>query len=174
LITAATIHFVPLILSVLLDISSLLMTYGRYKRTRQIVQIVRRHPAVTVQQQQIADALPDVGDKEIDGRDTDNRDTDETKPADLDTLILILRSELADLRPHDQAAATPLAEPLTDRELDVLHLMAQGLSNPEIAGVLVISVGTVKAHTNRIYSKLQAGNRVAAVEQARLYGLLNR
>jgi ATP/maltotriose-dependent transcriptional regulator MalT len=56
---------------------------------------------------------------------------------------------------------------LTPRELEVLQLIAEGLSNPAIADRLTISVGTVKAHTANIYSKLGVNNRVQALARAR-------
>lgn len=70
------------------------------------------------------------------------------------------------LRPRQ----TPL-EPLSDREREVLVLLAQGASNKEIADQLVISEGTVKNHVSNILGKLQAENRTQAAEIARKYGL---
>ena len=64
------------------------------------------------------------------------------------------------------------SDDLTPREIEVLRLMAAGLSNPAIAGKLTIAVGTVKAHTGRIYSKLGANNRVQALARARELHLL--
>jgi ATP/maltotriose-dependent transcriptional regulator MalT len=61
---------------------------------------------------------------------------------------------------------------LTPRELEVLRVIAEGLSNPSIAERLVISVGTVKSHTGRIYSKLGVNNRVQALARARELQLL--
>ncbi len=61
----------------------------------------------------------------------------------------------------------PLPEPLSIRELEVLHLVAAGYSNPEIARELVVSVGTVKTHTSHIYGKLNARNRAEAVKRAK-------
>ncbi|MCK5644981.1 MAG: response regulator transcription factor [Gammaproteobacteria bacterium] len=58
-------------------------------------------------------------------------------------------------------------------ELDVLHLIGQGLSNPAIAKQLFIAVGTVKAHTSHIYGKLGVTNRVEAVIKAQELLLLN-
>ncbi len=73
-----------------------------------------------------------------------------------------------------QAAATQvqLDEPLTQREMEVLSLLAQRLSNKEIAAKLVISPRTVKRHTLNIYHKLAVNRRQAAVEKASALGIL--
>jgi LuxR family maltose regulon positive regulatory protein len=65
-----------------------------------------------------------------------------------------------------------LPSPLSERELEVLHLLAQGVSNQEIAQQLVITVGTVKSHVNHILEKLDARNRTEAVARARNLHLL--
>ena len=65
-----------------------------------------------------------------------------------------------------------LIEPLSERELEVLRLLATGLSNKEIAQTLFIAVGTVKQHLKSIYGKLQAHNRTEAASRARDLGLL--
>jgi ATP/maltotriose-dependent transcriptional regulator MalT len=64
-------------------------------------------------------------------------------------------------------------EPLSERELEVLRLLAAGLSNAEVAHELVIAAGTVKTHTASIYSKLDVNNRTRAVARARDLGLLD-
>ena len=69
----------------------------------------------------------------------------------------------------DQSA---LIEPLTEREIDVLKLITEGLSNPEIAEKLVLSVGTVKTHVKHIYSKLNVDDRVKAASKARELGII--
>ncbi|RPJ21330.1 MAG: helix-turn-helix transcriptional regulator, partial [Chloroflexi bacterium] len=63
---------------------------------------------------------------------------------------------------------------LTSRELEVLRLVADGLSNPAIAERLTISVGTVKAHTASIYHKLGTNNRVQALSRARELHILEK
>jgi len=66
-----------------------------------------------------------------------------------------------------------LVEPITRRELDVLRLMAEGLSNAEIARRLYLTLNTLKAHTNSIYGKLDVHSRLQAVNRARQLGLLD-
>ena len=61
----------------------------------------------------------------------------------------------------------PLVEPLSDRELEVLDLLANGLSNKQIAKTLVISVETVKKHLKNIYGKLGVHSRTEAVARGR-------
>jgi LuxR family maltose regulon positive regulatory protein len=68
--------------------------------------------------------------------------------------------------PTSLGAATSLVEPLSERELEVLRLMAAGLSNHEIADKLVIGVGTVKSHVHSILGKLDARDRTQAVIKA--------
>jgi LuxR family maltose regulon positive regulatory protein len=65
-----------------------------------------------------------------------------------------------------------LVESLSERELDVLQLIATGRSNKEIAVILVIALSTVKSHINNLYGKLGATNRVQAIAIARNNGLL--
>jgi len=65
-----------------------------------------------------------------------------------------------------------LVEPLSQREMEVLHLLALGMTNREIAQQLFVAAGTVKAHTASIYRKLDVANRTAAVARARQLGIL--
>ena len=63
-------------------------------------------------------------------------------------------------------------EPLSERETEVLGLIAEGLTNPEISSRLYVSINTVKAHTRNIYSKMGVNNRTHAVAKARTLGIL--
>ena len=76
--------------------------------------------------------------------------------------------------PPGRAAAAPpgLAEPLTDRELDVLRLIAAGKSNQRIAHDLFVALDTVKTHVTHILGKLGAANRTEAAARARQLGLI--
>ncbi len=68
---------------------------------------------------------------------------------------------------------TGLIEPLSEREIEVLQLIAEGLTNQEISSRLYLSLNTVKAHTRTIYSKLGVNNRTQAVAKARALGILS-
>ena len=72
-----------------------------------------------------------------------------------------------------QTTVQSLLEPLSERELQVLQLLAQGRSNQQIAQELVIALDTVKRHVSHIFSKLGVTNRVQAVKQAREHALLD-
>ncbi|MGE5139715.1 MAG: LuxR C-terminal-related transcriptional regulator [Rudaea sp.] len=73
---------------------------------------------------------------------------------------------------HASTATPPLVEPLSERELEVLRLLAEGCSNQQIASQLVLALGTVKAHLNNIYGKLEVRTRTEATARARELGLL--
>ena len=66
----------------------------------------------------------------------------------------------------------PLLDPLSQRELEVLQLLAGGASNQEIATALVVTPGTVKLHVSHILSKLGVKSRTRAILRARDLGLL--
>ena len=75
--------------------------------------------------------------------------------------------------PQEKASlAGNLVEPLSQRELEVLHLVALGRTNQEIARQLIVAPGTVKAHTASIYRKLDVATRTEAVARARQLGIL--
>jgi len=80
----------------------------------------------------------------------------------------------AAVRPEDNAGNKALIEPLSERELDVLRLLATDLAGPEIARELVVSLSTVRSHTKAIYAKLGANNRRSAVTRAEELDLLSR
>jgi two-component system, NarL family, response regulator YdfI len=87
-------------------------------------------------------------------------------------LVVTTRASLAEVLPEAQPVAEELAEPLSDRELEVLDLLAEGLSNKLIAHRLGISEHTVKTHVASIFAKLGASSRTEAVSQAIRRGLV--
>jgi len=97
-------------------------------------------------------------------------------PAFVDALIIAFGTDLQGAReaaPERPDAHPPsLIEPLSDREMEVLRLVASGLSNGEIAGRLIITVGTVKTHVHNICGKLAVRSRTQAIARARELVLL--
>ena len=72
----------------------------------------------------------------------------------------------------EKVASAGIVEPLSEREVEVLRLVAAGLSNREIADKLYLSPGTIKTHVHNICGKLGASNRTQAVGFARDSGLI--
>jgi DNA-binding CsgD family transcriptional regulator/pimeloyl-ACP methyl ester carboxylesterase len=129
------------------------------------------HPAITVSQS-LAAGIPHAQLVVLEGRSI------VPYVGDMDAPLHALEEILGEgtrNRPSTQPArrpAQPLIEPLSERELEVLELMAAGLSNQEIAEKLFITVGTVKTHVNAIFGKLDAHSRTRAVARARALNLL--
>ena len=84
------------------------------------------------------------------------------------------QTEDRELSPSSLVLRAPSAfvEPLSEREVEVLQLIAEGLSNREIASRLYLSLNTVKAHTRNIYGKIDVHSRTQAVARAQELGLL--
>lgn len=176
------ISFVPMTLAVLREVGQLLLEHNQLAFARSIFATVALHPATPQDVRVLVSA------------------TDAT-PAELAVLVAQVQRELAALSVTlanqatsvaptqsgtavDQAqirhadvaihhANQRLVEPLTPRELEVLHLLVDGLTNQAIAERLTVVVGTVKTHTNNIYSKLNVRNRVEAINAARAMGLVD-
>jgi LuxR family transcriptional regulator, maltose regulon positive regulatory protein len=74
--------------------------------------------------------------------------------------------------PEGDRDGEPLIEPLSQRELKVLQLIAQGLSNREIGERLFLALSTVKGYNQKIFDKLQVQSRTEAIVRARELGLL--
>jgi LuxR family maltose regulon positive regulatory protein len=74
--------------------------------------------------------------------------------------------------PREARVSSALVEPLSERELQVLQLTAEGLTNQEVTSRLFLSLNTVKAHTRNIYGRLGVRSRTQAVARARALGIL--
>ena len=81
-------------------------------------------------------------------------------------------AEFARLAEHPPLAGDKLAEPLTEREVEILRRVAQGDTNKDIAASLFLAEGTVKNHVTSILGKLGVSSRLQAVNRARELGLI--
>jgi ATP/maltotriose-dependent transcriptional regulator MalT len=142
--------------------------------------LTTRHPAsertTRDRAAQVLARFRSVAEFDLQGTATphEQEDTPATLAANLLTTLALEPGEGdpasgAQLLPPDQAV---LIEPLSPRELEVLRLLAQGLSNPQIAETLIVSVGTIKTHTHNIFGKLGAANRTQAVRRAQALHLV--
>src|SRR5215210_6720196 len=97
-------------------------------------------------------------------------------PKYVDTLLATLRQHAEDPRLPTETSISKdvqlLSEPLSERELEVLRLIASGLSNREIAQELFVTPGTTKRHVHNIYRKLEVRSRTQAIARARDLGLI--
>lgn len=85
----------------------------------------------------------------------------------IENVEAMIQAQLGDVTPKGF-----LIEQLSERELEVLYLMAEGCSNAEIAEELIVALGTVKAHSSSIYRKLDVRSRTEAVVKARNLGIV--
>jgi LuxR family maltose regulon positive regulatory protein len=90
----------------------------------------------------------------------------------LQHLLAAMSSRAAPLVSREALLRQESLEPLTDRELQILHLLDKDLTNKEIARELVVTTGTVKVHISNVYRKLSVNNRRAAVSLAKALGYM--
>lgn len=88
--------------------------------------------------------------------------------ADIAAAVRMVGLGMSVFRPHE----SPQGPPLSDREREVLELIARGSTNREIAAALFLSPHTIKEHTSSLYRKLSARNRAEAVQKAQRLGLI--
>jgi LuxR family maltose regulon positive regulatory protein len=98
--------------------------------------------------------------------------TEFAPPEELAAYVADLRTVLAAGEGVQAPQLQALVEPLSDREIEVLQLLAQGLTYQEAAERLIVSVNTVRFHVKSIYGKLGVDNRTAALETARKLSVL--
>ncbi len=93
-------------------------------------------------------------------------------PGYVATLLSAFGRQQASTLPPPSVRPSPLAEPLTEREREVLRLLLEGASNREIARRLMLSVNTVKRHVYNLCGKLGVQSRTQAIARARALNLL--
>jgi len=93
---------------------------------------------------------------------------------DVDTVVDLLKTDIRQIETFtpQRAASERASDLLTERELEIMQLIAEGNTNQQIAEQLVFAVGTVKWYVSQIFSKLHVANRTQAIARARELKLL--
>ncbi|KTR39627.1 hypothetical protein NS263_10015 [Curtobacterium oceanosedimentum] len=137
-----------------------------------IATVRRRHPRISVvvltmhRDAVLRRALLDAGAVDFVTKDVPSREL-------VDRIVRATRASASPVTfPVDLVTDARAGSPLSDRELEVLRLVAAARSNAEIAAELGLAVGTVKRHVYNVYRKLDVGTRVAAITAATRLGLL--
>jgi predicted ATPase len=184
-------QFVPLTLSILVGVCELMRSVGQPERGVELLSMVLDHPAADGETKVRARRCLSRYQTEL-APEAFAEATRRGNSDDLEAIIAAVVRDLSTLGEAPQAEdksttkllsepgtvsvsttqPADLVEPLTPRELEVLQLMAEGLTNQQMAEELVISVGTVKWYTGQIYGKLGVSNRTQAVVRGREINLL--
>ncbi|MDQ4076341.1 MAG: tetratricopeptide repeat protein, partial [Chloroflexota bacterium] len=151
---AADIQFTSLLLTILASISEFLLATGRMQQGFPLLTFVQQHPATEHETRMLVQRQVQHCQAAISPAQT--HAARQGQPDDLTTAIAMAQAELsAELSQPAHVSYLPappspgtqtMIEPLTDRELEVLHLLAQGMTNRQTAEALSVVLGTVKAH----------------------------
>lgn len=172
---AGDIQFVPLMMMILVSVARLFLKLGWHDRGLTLLQYVCISPASN----QAARRLANQYLAQVQGSTFPEFTESELAQVDLDALVKEVLIEIETIpqenhKPDQVKALSPRnkwMEELTDREIEILRCLNDGLSNQLIADQLFLSLGTVKWYTSQIYSKLQVTSRTQAVAKARQFGL---
>jgi len=179
---AGEIQFLPLVYAMFISVSELFLKVGMPERGLELLAFIRHHPTSDQETRDRAEQAL----KHWEAQFTPEQFSAAIRPGqplDLEALVAAMEIDLALVanrafpRSETAQATSPSAgqpphDPLTERELEVLRLMAAGRSNREIGDELVLALGSVKWYASQIYSKLQVKNRTEAAARARALKLL--
>jgi DNA-binding NarL/FixJ family response regulator len=170
--TAVAIQFTPLILAIVVTAGKSLLPTRPPADIVTWLAFVSRHQATDYQIKVQAEQLLEQQRTQLTAGQIENA----VRQGQAQTLAKLVQTVQAGLAAGVEEPAVdtpqPLIEPLTEREQEILRLLAQGLTNKEIANRLTIVVGTVKTHNHNIYGKLGVDNRLQAVTCAQQLNLL--
>jgi predicted ATPase/DNA-binding CsgD family transcriptional regulator len=158
----------------LMYIAELWTAQGKREEAVELLTLILRHPKSLQWQRDDAGQLLQKLQAEV-IPDRFATAQERGRKLDLRSVIMQLIAELSQPAQAALPAVTQsLPDPLTEREIEILNLMADGLSNREIADQLFLAVSTVKWYINQIFGKLHTANRTQAVARARALGLLSQ
>jgi ATP/maltotriose-dependent transcriptional regulator MalT len=196
---ADEIQFVSLMCTILTSIGHLLVNIGHHAHGMKLLAQISRHPSSTttckaharqllaqhreIVAQEIYDiAMAQDGIASINARaemaESELQESELTSQRPASSVakggpLLPIHAASPSLSSRVATTGQPLVEPLTPRELEILNLIVEGLSNQQIASSLFITRGTVKWYTSQIYSKLGIDSRIQAIGRARELSLVS-
>jgi len=164
------IGFAPLLLESIIAVAELRAADGDLAAAAQLAMLAQEHVAGTAETKGRAHKLFTQARRELCAA-TFALATRSAADSQLEAVAKKLAAELShadgmQLQSIASSPAYPLLEPLSERELQILRLVAAGKSNREIGGELYLALGTVKAHLNHIFQKLEVQSRTEAVVRA--------
>jgi ATP/maltotriose-dependent transcriptional regulator MalT len=180
---AAAIDYRPVLFGLIVSIAELLWRLGQRERPLKLLAYTHHHSKTDHETRRKAQVLFEAYQPLVSPESL----VTATANGEISSMVMLI-SELSDqlrlpplttLRAATPTASAlseskqPLVEPLTPRELEVLALLCDGLTNSEIADELGVAVGTIKFYTGQIYGKLGVRNRVTAVARARQLKLIS-
>ncbi|MCB9078810.1 MAG: tetratricopeptide repeat protein [Anaerolineaceae bacterium] len=180
---AHDMQFLPLIGAMFISISELFLKVGQSEHVLELLAFIGHHAASDQETKDRAAQMRKQAEADVAG-ETLTAARQRGQARDLDAMVAFVHQALASIAnpsspPEKAAPSSPLTspdhpplDPLTDRELEVLQLMAAGRSNREIGAELVLALGSVKWYASQIYSKLQVKNRTEAAAKARALKLI--
>jgi predicted ATPase/DNA-binding NarL/FixJ family response regulator len=167
---ATEIAFWPLLCAIVVDVAALLSSLDRPALAVALLTLIRQHPAIQEEISRRAEQQLEKNRSQMEAAEFAAA-VQRGEGWNLEAALTKLDAELTAVTERDatltRADEQPLVEPLTDREQDILHLLARGYTNSEIAEELVLAVGTVKWYASQIYGKLGVSNRTEAAARAR-------
>jgi predicted ATPase/DNA-binding CsgD family transcriptional regulator len=170
--TAVAIQFTPLILAIIVTAGKLLLPTRPAADIAAWLAFVVQHQATDYQGKVRVEEMLELLRPQLTAEQMENA-IQQGQAQTLATLVQSIQAGLAaGVEEPGVETPQPLIEPLTEREQEILRLLAQGLTNQEIADRLTIAVGTVKTHNHNIYGKLGVDNRLQAVTRAQELSLL--
>jgi predicted ATPase/DNA-binding CsgD family transcriptional regulator len=168
--TALDAHLTPLVLSIFINIAELFMETSRQAEGIELCALALHHPVTDHETKQRAQLLLFRFQVSPDSLQHQSSDDFMWVTAALLSKLLVFE-ETTVASPASQTDVA-FVEPLSEREQEVLRLVAAGLSNREIAEQLVLAVSTVKWYLNEIFNKLDVNSRTQAVRRAKALNLL--
>lgn len=161
----------PVILATLYGIAQLAASEGNLEQAVELLSLILANEKSHADTKHAAQDLLDELQAEL-AQDLFDTAFKKGQASDLETVVTALQKELSNQVSKPSTSKLGLVEALSEREIEVLQLVAAGKSNREIAAELYLALGTVKTHIHNISGKLGASNRTEAVAKAREHGLL--